>query len=115
MQFLTYVLLFLHLVGMASLVGGFLVQLSDRARVVNNAMFHGILTQVVSGALLVGVLEARDDVSVLHAKIGVKAAVALVVLGLVLVGRRKQTISEAMYYGIGGLALADVAVAAFWH
>lgn len=114
MQFLTYLLLFLHLVGMASLVGGFLVQLSERARVVNNAMFHGILTQVVTGALLVGVLEARD-VSVIHAKIGVKAAVALVVLVLVLMNRRKQTISEAMYYAIGGLSLADVVVAAFWH
>ncbi len=49
MSFLNDVLLFLHLLGMASLFGGLFVQVRSDPRVVNNAIFHGILTQVVTG------------------------------------------------------------------
>jgi hypothetical protein len=113
MEFVRHALLFLHLVGMASLVGGFFVQLPAKDRVVNNAMLHGALTQAVTGVLLVGVIEGMDD-PVNNAKIGVKAAVALVVLALCLSRRRAATISEQVYFGVGVLALANVAVAVFW-
>lgn len=114
MDFVRHALLFLHLVGMASLVGGFLVQLPARNRVVNNAMLHGALTQVVTGVLLIGVLEELD-VPVNNAKMAVKAGVALVVLALCLTRRRAASVSEQVYFGVGSLALVDMAVAVFWR
>ncbi|MDQ1249250.1 MAG: hypothetical protein QG597_3624, partial [Actinomycetota bacterium] len=43
MEFLEHVLVVLHFLGLAALIGGFLVQIKDSPRVVNNAMFHGAL------------------------------------------------------------------------
>jgi hypothetical protein len=55
-------LLVLHFLGMASLVGGWLVQLRARGeRYVNSAMVHGVLTQLVTGVLLVGLAEGVDS------------------------------------------------------
>ena len=114
MDFLRDVLLFLHFIGLAALFGGLFVQLKTRPRVVNNAMFHGILTQLVTGLLLVGLLEAGDD-AVDHAKVGVKLTVALVIGALVLVNRKKQSLADGLYLGLLGLTALNIAVAVFWH
>jgi uncharacterized membrane protein HdeD (DUF308 family) len=112
-DFLEKVLLFVHLVGMAALLGGGLVQLTAASKRVSRAMVDGALTQVVSGLLLVGALEGQDE-NVDHAKIGVKFAVGLVVAVLVWVNRRKPEIPNGLYAGIVGLTLGNVAVAVFW-
>ena len=113
MDFVRHLLLFLHLLGMASLLGGALVQLRDRIQVVNSAMLHGVITQIVTGLLLVGVLEGQDE-PVDHAKIGVKLAVALVIGVLCWVNRRKESIPPGLFMGITLLTVANVAVAVFW-
>jgi hypothetical protein len=79
-------------------------------------MVHGALTQVVTGLLLVGLAEtvASLEKDVDNAKIGVKLVVALVVLGLTWVNRRKERIPDGLYFGIGGLAVLNVVVAVFW-
>jgi len=112
------ILLFAHLLGMASLLGGAIVQMRGRDRVVNAAMFHGAITQVLSGLLLVGTSYALDEgaegADVDNAKVAVKAAVAIAVLTLCWVNRKRPTVSEAVYFAIFGLTLLDVAVAVFW-
>ena len=112
------IVLFGHLLGMASLLGGALVQMRGKDRVVNAAMFHGAVTQVVSGILLVGVAYALDDgaegADVDNAKIGAKLLVALVVLALCWTHRKRATVSEKVFFAILGLTLANVAVAVFW-
>lgn len=113
MEFVEKVLLVLHFVGLASLLGGFLVQLSSSPRVVNPAMFHGALTQLVTGVLLVGVEEGMDE-AVNHAKIGVKLAVLLVILGLVVANRRKASVPTGIWAAIGGLTVLNVVLAVFW-
>lgn len=114
MEFVRDALLFLHLLGMASLVGGALVQLSARERAINPAMLHGASTQLVTGVLMVGVVQAlENDVDIV--KFTVKAAVALVVMVLVVVGRRTATVSERVFFGVVGLAVVNVAVAVFWR
>ncbi len=115
MSFLRDVLLFLHLIGMAALFGGLFVQVRAEPRVVNNAMFHGILTQLVTGLLLVGVLEGMPDEHVDNAKIGVKLVVALVIGVLVLVNRRKPVLPNRLYLGLLGLTVVNIGVAVFWH
>jgi hypothetical protein len=112
-DFVEKVLLFVHLVGMAALLGGALVQVTAQAKRVSRAMVDGALTQVVSGLLLVGVLEGQDE-NVDHAKVGVKFAVGLVVAVLVWINRRKPEIPTGLYAGILALTLGNVAVAVFW-
>ncbi len=115
MEILRDILLFLHFLGLASLFGGLFVQIKSDPRVVNNAMFHGILTQLVTGLLLVGVLEGMPDEDVNNPKIGVKLVVALVIAVLVFVNRKKPSIPNGLYFSLMGLTVLNVGVAVFWH
>jgi hypothetical protein len=112
-DFLHNLLLFIHLVGMAGVLGGALVQIATPPRRVTAMILHGGLTQLVSGILLVGVLEA-DDATVDHAKIGVKLAVAVVIVGLAWGYRAREALANAPFFGILGLTLGNVGVAVFW-
>lgn len=114
MDFLQDVLVFIHLVGMASLLGGAIVQIRDTDHVVNSAMLHGALILVVSGLLLVGVIEGQDDESLDHTKIGVMLAIGLVVAVLCWINRRKDVVPPGLFMGILLLTLANVGVAVFW-
>ena len=114
MDFLEHTLVVLHFIGLASLLGGFLVQIKTSPRVVNNAMVHGIITQLVTGVLLVGIAESGDE-TVDHAKIGVKLVVAVVVAVLVFANRRRDVLTTAAWGLIGGLTIANIVVAVFWR
>ena len=113
MDFLEKLLLFLHLIGMAAVVGGALVQVASSPRRITMGILHGGLTQVVTGILLVGVLEA-DDEDVDHAKIGVKLVVALVIVVLAWIYRRRDQVPNSVYFSVLALALGNVAIAVFW-
>lgn len=113
MDFLRELLLYIHLVGFAALFGGAFVQLRDEYKVVNAAMLHGALTQVVSGLLLVGVLEGLDE-DVNNPKIGVKLAVALLAAVLCWVNRHKESVPSGLFNGIALLALLNAGIAVFW-
>lgn len=113
MEVLQNLLLFVHLIGFASLFGGALVQVRDEVKVVNAAMLHGALLQVVSGLLLVGVIEGQDE-DVDHVKVAVKFGVAVVIAVLCWVNRRKPEVPAGLFYAIMGLTVANVAVAVFW-
>ncbi|MGH3384815.1 MAG: hypothetical protein ACRDO1_09580 [Nocardioidaceae bacterium] len=117
MDFAHDVLLFVHLLGMAALFGGAFVQVNLGERVVNNAMLHGALTQVVTGLLLVAILESEaasdPDVAVDHAKVGVKFGLA-VVIGLLVWVNRGESIPDGLYAGLLGLTAVTVGVAVFW-
>ncbi|WP_233493951.1 hypothetical protein [Desertihabitans brevis] len=106
-------LLLLHLVGFAALFGGAFVQLRDREPVVNAAMLHGALTQLVSGLALVGVNEA-GDVDVNHVKIGIKLVVTLLVTVLVVLNRRFDSIPKGLWAIILLLTLGNAALAVLW-
>jgi hypothetical protein len=112
MDFAQDLLLFLHLLGMGSLFGGAFVQIRADRRAVNAAMLHGSLTQVVTGLLLVGVLESDADVD--NAKVGVKFALGVVIALLVFLNRRKSAVPSGLYYGLLGLIVLTVGVAVFW-
>jgi hypothetical protein len=114
MEFLEHTLVVLHFIGLASLLGGFLVQIKTTPRVVNSAMVHGIITQLVTGVLLVGLAEA-DDAAVDHAKVGVKLAVAVVVAVLVFANRRREVLNTAAWGLIGGLTILNIVIAVFWR
>jgi hypothetical protein len=112
-DFLRHLLLVLHFVGLASLLGGFLVQASAPTKTINNAMWHGALLQLVSGFLLVFV-DNDDDHDVDNAKIAVKLGVLVAILVVIAVNRLKETIPVPVWGSIGLLTVANICVAVFW-
>jgi lysylphosphatidylglycerol synthetase-like protein (DUF2156 family) len=107
------ILVFVHLVGFAALLGGALVQLGDRVKVVNAAMLRGALTVVVSGIALVGVLEGLDE-SVDRSKVVAKFAVALVIGLLCWVNRSRSRVPRGLFGAIVLLSLGDLAISVPW-
>ncbi len=113
METLRLILLLLHILGFAALFGGLLVQVRDPEKSVNAAMRDGAGTAFLTGVLLVGVLEAGDG-DVNQYKIGVKFAVALAIVVLVMVNLRKPMIPQGLYFGLMGLTVLNIALALFW-
>lgn len=113
MDFLHKLLLFIHLIGLAAVLGGALVQIAEPPRRMTAMILHGAATQLLSGVLLVGVLEA-DDAEVDHAKIGVKLAVAIAITVLAWAYRTREQLANAPFFGILCLTLGNVGVAVFW-
>ncbi|WP_372728907.1 hypothetical protein [Nocardioides sp.] len=113
METLRHVLLIVHLLGFAALFGGLVVQSRVSEKVVNAAMRDGIGTAFVVGLLLVGVLEAGDG-PVDHTKVGVKFAIGLVILILVMANARKERIPQGLWAGLLALTIANTAIAVLW-
>jgi hypothetical protein len=116
MDFIYNLVVILHFIGLASLVGGFIVQISSPTKGVNAAMFHGALTQLVTGLILVGMVESGlVGGAVDTAKIGVKLLVVLVVTVLVIIGRKKTPPQVALWGVIGALSIANIFIAVLWN
>ena len=112
MELIHDVLVLLHFVGFAALFGGAFVQVKGPSRAVNAAMVHGVLTQLITGLLLVGLAE-MGDAEVNHLKVGIKLAVVVVIAVFVFMNRKKETLSDGQFWGILGLTLLNVVVAVF--
>ncbi|QIK75500.1 hypothetical protein [Nocardioides piscis] len=112
MEILRLVLLFVHILGFAALLGGLLVQAREPQKRINAAMRDGAGTAFLAGLLLVGVLESLGSPD--HAKIGVKFVIGLVILVLVMANVRKPSIPQGLYFGLLALTLANIAIAVFW-
>ncbi len=109
--------LLLHLLGAAALVGGWLA--TFRQPTVLGVQHVGAWVQLVSGILLVGLLEMNDDAEpVNHVKIAVKLLILVGVLVAAIVGRRRiargGTVPTGVAHTVGGLALVNIAVAVLW-
>ncbi|TFD22906.1 hypothetical protein [Cryobacterium sp. TMS1-13-1] len=117
MDLLRNILLILHFVGLASLLGGFLVQIKPIIAgkgTIAAAMFHGALTQLVTGLLLVGVIQVGTLGHIDNTKIGVKLLVLIVITVLVIVNRKKPSVSSLVLWAIGALTLVNVVIAVLW-
>lgn len=116
MDVLINVFVALHVIGIASLLGGFLTQMkamgTGTARF-TPAMLHGALTMLLTGAVLVGLNQA-DGNTVNNLKIGIKMAVLVVVLGLVYVKRDEESVDKGMFAAVGGLTTANIFIATLW-
>ncbi len=117
MTLATDIFLFLHFLGLGALFGGLFTQLRGTPRVVNPAVLHGALTQVVTGLVLVGLHEMREDPvpEQFHLKIGVKLLVATVILVLAFVHRKSSALGNGPFWTLLGLTVLNIAVAVFWN
>jgi hypothetical protein len=116
MTILFGVILVLHLIGWAIVLGGALVNL--RSGAVVTGMLHGALTALLTGlilAVLAGAGAAGDDGPVNWTKLLVKLAVALVVCAVVWWGGRKEKAGTPVVATIGALTALNVAIAVLWR
>ncbi|MEV6110267.1 hypothetical protein AB0M28_37040 [Streptomyces sp. NPDC051940] len=116
MDVLINVFVGLHIIGIASLLGGFLTQMkamgTGTARIVP-AMLHGALTMLVTGLILVGLNQA-DDQEVNNVKIAVKTAILVAILVLVYVKRDDERVSKGVFGAVGLLTVANIFIATVW-
>src|SRR6478735_11457934 len=116
MDVLIHVFVALHIIGIASLLGGFLGQMkamkAGTARFVPG-MLHGALTMLVTGVALVG-LDQADDHPVNNVKIGIKLLILVVILGLVYVKRDEEKVEKGLFAAVGALTLANIFIATLW-
>ena len=113
METLELALVFVHLLGMAAIVGGYLSGIAAATKRLSAGMVHGALLQIVSGVALLGIAESGSD-PVDHAKYAVKILVVAVITKLAWPRRRAASVQSSTYHAIGLLAIANVAIAVFW-
>ena len=114
MELLKNVLLVLHLLGWAVVLGGSLATL--RSPKIAPGVLHGALTALVTGVLMVGVIEMGHLYPVDHAKIAVKLVIAVAVAALVVVGQRRPEKVTTRYLGATlALTAANGASAVLWR
>lgn len=116
MTTLISIVLVVHLLGFGALFGGMLVQVREPVVRVNALMRDGIGTAVVAGLILFGLVSAHTHPGTeWHVKMAVKLVVALIILVVVMMNLRKESISKGLYFSIVGLTVVNVCVAAIWQ
>ena len=111
MDIVTGIFVVIHMIGWAMVLGGALASMKSPR--VTPGMFHGALTALVAGLIIVALAEMGDG-ELNHVKIGVKLAVALAVVVIVALGKRKESVSTGYLGAIAGLVVANIAVAVLW-
>lgn len=120
MEFLRDLLLFLHFVGLAVLLAGFFAQIGKSDLRITPGMFHGALTMLITGVGLVGVRQALFEdhpikfPEVDNTKIGVKLAVLVAILVIILLNRGKEKVGVGPWLAVGLLGILNIALAVFW-
>lgn len=116
MEILREILVALHLLGMAIIVGGYFAFI--RTPKVAPGMLHGSYFQLITGLLLLTIAELGDD-DVNHMKMGIKLLIAILVTVFAIIGNKKQKAFTAgasaggapAGTGADGVGTADGAVA----
>ena len=116
MTFLTGLLVFLHLVGAAIIVGTWIYTM--KRPTVTSGQFWAAIVMLLTGLVMVVFREMQDGFAVNHMKIGVKLIILLVVAVAAFIGMRKtkrgEPVSTGLAHAVGGLAVINAAVAVFW-
>ncbi|MCG2801001.1 MAG: hypothetical protein L6311_02755 [Cellulomonas sp.] len=108
------VILVLHLLGWAIVLGGTLVNL--RSGLIATGVLHGALTALVTGLILTvlaGAAATADD-PVIWAKMIAKLVVALVICALVWWGGRREKAGTPLVGAVAGLTFVNVVIAVLW-
>lgn len=118
------VLLILHFIGLAAVIGSFLFQVRRKGGFETNWIVIGLVVQLVTGLGLMGLIDATTDGGADHAKLGVKLVIALVALVLAFVARARQKRADAgqakaeaalpFFHSAGALAIVNVLIAVIW-
>lgn len=115
MTFVYNLLLLLHFVGLALLLGAFLVQVRDPQKTVTRWMWDGALTQLVTGILMVGILSMGmlEGESPNNPIVGVKLIIAAVIAVIAFIGKKKPAPQTGLWAAVGLLTLLNMIIAVF--
>jgi hypothetical protein len=115
MSFVRDLLVFLHLLGMATLVGVFLVQLrAGPGAALNKGWLHGGALQLVTGVTL-QLIGPATDAGYNNAKLGIKLLVLLIIGGLVAFFMIRRANPRWLPFTLVGLVVVNVGLAVFWN
>jgi hypothetical protein len=112
--FVRDLLLFLHLLGMAALIGCFLLQLrAGPGAPLTKGWLHALGLQLVTGVALRGFAplthQHYDD-----AKLGVKLLVLLIIGAFLITYTVRGRAPRWLPFTLGGLVVLNVGIAVFW-
>ncbi|GGM25326.1 hypothetical protein GCM10011608_07650 [Micromonospora sonchi] len=113
MEPLRLILLYVHLVGFALLLGGTIAQYLTGKLRINAAMLWGAVIQVLSGIGLSAPLRDGDEPA--PAKLVTKLVLALLIFVMVFFSRKRPEVNRGHFLAIAGLTLLNAAVAVFWR
>ncbi|HKU28933.1 MAG TPA: hypothetical protein VJQ60_00465 [Arthrobacter sp.] len=123
MSILFSVLLFLHIVGAAMIVGYWIATMKQPT--VHPRQRDGAFVQLITGIAMMGVLpvlhnqDPSDFGEPNYVKLGIKFVIGVVVAILAIIGSRKvkkgEAVSTGLAHGVGGLALINIAIATIWQ
>lgn len=113
-EFLRLVLLYLHLIGFAVLLGGAVAQYLSGPLRINRAMLGGAFAQLVTGLALAAPIRG-DDPEPEPAKLAVKLVVAIMIAAMVFFSRRRESVNQGHFMAIVALTLVNAGVAVFWR
>ena len=122
MDFFFSILVFLHFIGWAIVLGGYFVSL--RTPGLYRGVFHGAATAAVAGLVMLGLVEsgARDFDGDFN-KLRTKLVIAVVIAVLAFFARRQGAkgdngtgaVAPVLKHSIGVLTVINVIIAVFWH
>lgn len=118
MTVLLKILLFGHLLGMATLISSFVVQRRRVTDGLTKLWLWGSGVQAVTGLAMVGVIDGAHIDGGLstsgHLKIGVKLLVLVVIGLLAVIGMNRPERAGRLSDAMGALTVVNVAIAVFW-
>ncbi|MFB2597430.1 hypothetical protein ACEXQE_06535 [Herbiconiux sp. P17] len=116
MEIIKNIVLALHIIGVASLLGGILVQIPaiklGKARIIP-AILHGAWVMLATGIVLVG-LQYPLGHEVDNAKITVKLAILIAILIIALISRKREAVAGWVIPTLGALTVANIVIATVW-
>jgi len=117
MRIIFDILLFLHIVGAAMIVGYWIATM--RQPTIHPRQRDGAFLQLLTGIAMMGLLPLMPDSDPNYFKLGIKFAIGIAVAVLAVIGSRKvkkgEDVSTGLAHSVGGLALINIAIATIWH
>ena len=109
----------LHFLGMAGLVGGLIVGVSEKPLRIKKPALHSGLLVLLAGIFLIIVnsIQHASDSSIEmvdHSKVGIKLLVVVVILILGFKNLAKSEVSKKVYMTMLGLSVLNILIAVFW-
>lgn len=114
METLRAIVLYLHLIGFALLLGGSVAQYLTKKLRINWAMLGGAITQVVTGVVLAIPFGLEPDEKPSPVALAVKLVVALMILAMTYFPRKREVVNTGHFLSIVGLVLVNAAIGVFW-
>ncbi|MGO2745466.1 Fe-S protein [Microbacterium sp.] len=117
METLRHIVLFIHLIGFATLFGAWAVQAFGGKRQFTSLMNTGMAIAAVAGLILAAPWPAGIEMN--YAKLGTKLVILLIIGALLGIGLSKQrkssgSVPAGMFWAVGILTLVNAGIAVLW-